>query len=115
VNDDVASVERASRRVVVHDVTLDEMQVRMAVEVRELNGVPVQVVVDDDLVVFDQVLHEVGADEAGAACDADPFTRKTHARAPLAADGAALFSSDGRRAPRSSAGDGIGHLLGRFV
>ena len=42
---------RLRRRLVVEHVALDEVQVRMLVEMRELQRVAVEVVVDDDLVV----------------------------------------------------------------
>ena len=56
VDDDLAAVDRPSRGVVVHHVTLDEVQVRMGIEVGELQRVAVQVVVDDDLVVLEEPL-----------------------------------------------------------
>jgi hypothetical protein len=43
----------------------------MAVHVRELNRIPMKVVIDDNLVVFDEPLYQVGADESGAAGDKD--------------------------------------------
>ena len=62
------------RGLVVHHVALDEVQVRVAVDVRELNRVAMQVVVDDDLVVLDQALNQMRADESGAAGDADALS-----------------------------------------
>ena len=64
--------------VVVHHVALDEVQVRMSVDVRELDRVAVEVVVDDDLVVLDQALDEIRPDEAGAAGDAHALARQSH-------------------------------------
>ena len=80
MDDDLAPVERPAGGVVVHHVALDEVQVRMVFEVRELQRVAMQVVVDDDLVVLNQALHQVRADETGAAGDADAFARQRHAR-----------------------------------
>jgi hypothetical protein len=50
----------------------------MSFDVRELDRVAMQVVVDDDLVLFEQPLNQVRADEAGAAGDTDAFVGESH-------------------------------------
>jgi hypothetical protein len=67
----------------IHHVALDERQIRMAVEMRELDGIPVQIVVDDDLVGVDQLLGEMRADESGAAGDEDPLAGESHGVYPF--------------------------------
>ncbi len=47
----------------------------MAVDVRELKGVAMEVVVDDDVVLFEQTLDQVRADEPGATGNAHAFLR----------------------------------------
>ena len=61
VDHDLAAVDRLARRLVVHDVALDEVQVLMAFEVRELQRVAVQVVVDHDFVGLDEPLRRDGS------------------------------------------------------
>ena len=78
VNDDVAAFHRPPHRVVVHHVALDEVQVRMSLDVRELDGIAMQVVVDDDVVVVQQTLDQIRTDEPGAAGDAHALARQSH-------------------------------------
>ena len=73
---DLAAVERLARRVGVHHVALDEVQVLVSFEMRELQRVAVEVVVDDHFVRLDQTLDEMAADETGAAGDADAFASR---------------------------------------
>jgi hypothetical protein len=47
----------------------------VSVEVRELDRIPVMVVVDDDFVVLDEMLNQMGADEPGAAGNAHTLAR----------------------------------------
>ena len=75
---DLAAVHRLARRLVIEHVALDEVQVLVILEVRELQRVAVQVVVDHDLVGLDELRDQVRADEAGAAGDADPLVSQCH-------------------------------------
>ena len=80
MNHDLAALERAPGRVVVHHVALDEMEMRVAFDVRELNRIAMQVVVNDNVVGLDEALHQMRADESGAAGDADALVREGHPR-----------------------------------
>ena len=62
----------------VEHVTLDEVQVLVPLEVRELQRVAVQVVEDHDFVGVDELRDEVRADEAGAAGDEDALVGQSH-------------------------------------
>ena len=72
---DVAAGERARRRGEIENVALDEREMRVLLDVGELQRVPMKVVVDDDFIRFEQALDEVRSDEARAAGDADPLSR----------------------------------------
>ena len=74
VDHDVAAVDRAPDRVVVHHVTLHEVQVRMSVDMGELNRIAMEVVVHDHLVGVEEPLDQMRSDESGASRDADPFS-----------------------------------------
>lgn len=67
-----------ARRLVVHDVASDEIEVGVPLNVSELNRIAMQVVVHDDLVVLDEVLDQVRSDESGAPRDADTLPFQCH-------------------------------------
>ena len=78
MDDDLAPVDGAAGRLEVHHVALDEAQVRMPLQLRELKRVAMKVVVDDDFVVLDEALNEMRSDEPGAAGNAHPLPRHGH-------------------------------------
>jgi len=47
----------------------------VTLDVRELQRVPMEIVVDDDLVLLEQALDKMRADEACAAGDTDSLSR----------------------------------------
>ena len=96
-----------ARRVVVQHVALDEVQMLVLVEVRELQCVAVEIVVDDDLVVVDQPLDQVRSDEAGAAGDAEFACQSVPCRRPLS-DVCRCPRADDRRRRRRGCGAGAG-------
>ena len=68
----------------VEHVALDEVEVRVVAEVGAREGVAMEVVERDHLVVVDEPPRERRADEAGSARDQDPLAAQSHA-ASLAA------------------------------
>jgi hypothetical protein len=59
VDDDLTTVDRFSDGGVIEHVTLGEMQMRMPIEMRKLQRVAMQVVEDDDVIVFNELGDEM--------------------------------------------------------
>ena len=76
MDDDLAALHRVAGVVVVEDVTFDEAEVWMVIEVRELQRIAVQVVVNHHFVVVEKACHEVGANETSAAGNQDSFHKR---------------------------------------
>jgi hypothetical protein len=54
------------------------MQVRVPLDMRELERVAMEVVVDDDVVELEQALDEMRSDETGASGDTYTLPRQSH-------------------------------------
>ena len=82
MNADVHARHRSGQLLPVQDVSADEPEVRVADAPAVLQGVPMQVVVDDHFVRREESLDQVRPDETGATRDQNALPGK-HANHPL--------------------------------
>jgi hypothetical protein len=85
VEDRVAALERGLERLLVEDVSLDDVAARRGLDALDEAALPRdEAVVDDDLEPLgQQPVGEVAPDEAGPAGDEDPLQRPTPADSRL--------------------------------
>ena len=74
----LAVLDRLACRVEVEHVALDEVQVLVAFEMRKLQRVTVQVVVDHHFVGVNEAGNEVRADKAGTAGHENSLVSQSH-------------------------------------
>ena len=78
MNDDLTPIDGATGCLEIHHVALDQAQVRMPIQLRELKCIAMKVVEDDHFIVLNEALNEIRSDEPRSTGNAHPLPRHGH-------------------------------------